>query len=172
MQQRGFTLLETLVVVVIIALVAATVVLSTSSVGRDRELQTEADRLLALLRYTREQAELRTREFGLLCDETQYEFVSFDPRKQLWVSVVSDETLRVRKLPEGLNLALQIEARPVVLRRPPDSKDLTPQIMLYSNGDVTPFAVTVRRSTPERNVVISSEENGLIVASAITERDT
>src|SRR5687767_6026688 len=62
----GFTLIEMLVVVVIIAIMMATAMLSISATGRDRELEKESERLFALLNYTREQAELRTREFGLL----------------------------------------------------------------------------------------------------------
>ena len=87
---RGFTLIEILVVVVILAVVTAGVLISVSTTGRDRELERESERMLALLIYTREQAEVRTREFGLLCTPAGYQFVSFDPRKNLWVTVETD----------------------------------------------------------------------------------
>src|SRR5688572_22361283 len=63
-RRAGFTLIEVLVVVVIIAIVATTAVLAVGTTGRDRELENESERMLALLNYTREQAELRTREYG------------------------------------------------------------------------------------------------------------
>jgi general secretion pathway protein H len=168
----GFTLIEILVVVVIIAIVMATAVLSIGATGRDRELENESERLLALLNYTREQAELRTREFGLLCEERGYQFVRFDPRKEDWIAVETDETLRARELPAGLSFDLRVEARPVVLRRPPDSKDLTPQIMLFSNGDLTPFELTMQRKEEERSVTLASKDDGLLEARPMQERPT
>ena len=168
----GFTLIEILVVVVIIAVMMAAAMLSISSTGRDRELEKESERLFALLNYTREQAELRTREFGLLCEEQGYQFVSFDPRKELWVAVETDEALRGRELPGGLSIELRVEARPIVLARPPDSKDLTPQILLYSNGDLTPFELTLLRKDEERSVTLASNDAGKLEARPLQERKT
>jgi general secretion pathway protein H len=166
----GFTLVEMLVVVVIIAMIATTVVLSVSATGRDRELEKESERMLALLQYTREQAELRTREYGLLCDENRYQFVIFDPRKEMWVTMESDDTLRARQLPAGLSFSLTVEARPILMRRPPDSKDLTPQVMIYSNGDLTPFELTMERKDARRSVTLASNDEGKIEAQPLQER--
>ena len=161
----GFTLIEILVVVVIIAIITAGMMLSVSATsGRDRDLEKESERMLALLNYTREQAEVRTREFGLLCTDNGYQFVSFDPRRGEWATVETDDTLRARELPEGVSLGLQVEGRPIVLKRPPDSKDFTPQVMLYSNGDMTPFELTLLRDGGERSVAFASIEKGLIEA--------
>src|SRR5918995_3711278 len=166
----GFTLVEMLVVVVIIAMIATTVVLSVSASGRDRELEKESERMLALLQYAREQAELRTREYGLLCDENRYQFVIFDPRKEMWVAMESDDTLRARQLPAGLSLSLTVEARPILLKPPPDSKDLAPQVMIYSNGDLTPFELTMERKDAQRSVTLASNDEGLIEARPLQER--
>lgn len=171
-RSAGFTLMEMLVVVVIIAIVTASVLLSTSATGRDRDLEKESERVLALLVYTREQAEVRTREFGVLCTDTGYQFVLFDPRRGEWVAIEKDETLRPRELPEGLTLALQVEGRPIVLRRPPDSKDFTPQLMLYSNGDLTPFVLTLQRDAGVRSIAVASTDKGLIEAQPMVEGRT
>src|SRR5215467_13214087 len=71
----GFTLIEILVVVAIIAIISAAMLLSVSLTGRDRELERESDRLLALVKYTREQAELQTRDYGVLFEDDGYEFL-------------------------------------------------------------------------------------------------
>ena len=120
---RGFTLVEILVVVTIIAVVTAGIVLSVSVTGRDRDLERESDRLLALFKYVREQAELQTREYGIMFQDDGYEFLTYDTRRDTWRSVFEDDALRARRLPDGLGFRLSVDARPVVLNRPKDAKD-------------------------------------------------
>ena len=94
------------------------VILSVNLTGRDRDLEKESDRFLALFNYAREQAELQTREYGVLFDDSGYEFLTYDNRRQQWRSISEDDALGARKLPDGLDLRLTVEARPVVLKRP------------------------------------------------------
>src|SRR5262250_2537052 len=94
---------------------SAAVLLSVNLTGRDRDLEKESDRLLSLVNYAREQAELQTREYGVLFHDDGYQFVAYDTRRGLWREVYEDEVLRVRKLPDGLDVKLIVDARPVVL---------------------------------------------------------
>jgi general secretion pathway protein H len=119
----GFTLVEILVVVVIIGVLSAGLLLSVSLTGRDRDLEKESDRLVALLNYAREQSELQTREYGLIFQDDSYEFVAYDVHRTVWRSVFEDDALILRKLPYGLDVKLKVETRPVVLKKPQDAKD-------------------------------------------------
>jgi general secretion pathway protein H len=112
---RGFTLIEILVVVLIIGIISAGVLLSVNLTGRDRDLEQEGDRLLSLVNYAREQAELQTREYGVIFHDDGYQFVAYDARRGLWREVYEDEALRLRKLPAGLDFKLIVDAREVVL---------------------------------------------------------
>jgi general secretion pathway protein H len=162
---RGFTLIEILVVVVIIAMISVGAILAIGTTGQDRELDRESTRLLDLMKYAREQAELQTREFGLRCAPGSYEFVTFDGRKGIWRRVDEDEALRERTLPEGLSVGLVIEGREVVLRRDTKIEDLTPQVMVFSNGDLTSFELSlVREGGGSRR--ITSDESGRILSDA------
>jgi len=170
-----------MVVVLIIGMLAAAVVLSVGITGRDRELETEGDRAFSLINYAREKAELQTREFGLFLREGEYEFLTYDPRRSVWRTVDEDDALRARKLPEGLKLRLVVEGREVVLRRPEpetrkteeekerEDRDRIPHVMIFSNGDLTPFELTVERDDVERSITMASNEDGQIEAQPMQE---
>ena len=125
----GFTLIEIMIVVVIIGVISAGVLLSVNLTGRDRELEKESDRLLTLVNYAREQAEMQTRDYGIVVHADGYQFVAYDTRRGVWREVYEDDVLHVRKLPDGLDFKLIVDARPVVLQstgevKAPDPKDL------------------------------------------------
>jgi general secretion pathway protein H len=169
---RGFTLVEILVVVVIIAVVSAGMVLSVSLTGRDRDLEKESDRLQALFTYAREQAELQTREFGVMFADDGYEFLTYDVHRAAWRSVFEDDALGARKLPDGLDFKLKVQQRPVVLTRPKDAKDKTPQVMIFSNGDVDTFEITLERDGGVRTVTLAPNDKGDVIAQAMVEQKT
>jgi general secretion pathway protein H len=157
------------VVVLIIGIVSAGILLSLNLTGRDTPLQRESDRLFALMSYAREQAELQTREFGIMFQEDGYEFLVYDALLNQWRSVTEDEVLGARKLPDGIGLQLVVEARPVVLRRPADAHDKTPQVMIFSDGDLTSFAATLQRDAGVRSVTVTEDDKGLLVEQPMLE---
>lgn len=169
----GFTLVEILVVVVIIGVVSAGIILSTNLAGgRDYDLQKEGDRLEALMKYAREQAELQTREYGILFRDDGYMFVTFDVRRNLWRDVFEDDALHDRNLPGGLSVKLTVDARPVVLTKPKDSKDKTPQVIIFANGDLTTFEITLERDDGVRSISIAQDTTGDVVAKSMVENKT
>jgi general secretion pathway protein H len=168
-RSAGFTLIEILVVCLIIGIVSAGLVLSVSLTGRDRELEKESQRLYTLIDYAREQAELQTREYGVMFRDDGYQFLTYDTRQALWRDVDEDDSLADRKLPDGLGFTLTVETRPVVLKRPDDAKDKTPQVMIFSNGDLTTFAATLERDGGARSVTITQDDKGQVVAQQMVE---
>jgi general secretion pathway protein H len=143
---RGFTLIEILVVLLIIGIMIAGAALTVGVAHGDRDLEQERDRIMAMSGYLRDQATLQNREYGIRCFQGGYEFLVFEPRSGLWQRDVRDDTLRARQLPAGIELTVAVEGRKVVLPLQDAKPDeLTPQVLLYSTGELNLFELTLRR---------------------------
>jgi general secretion pathway protein H len=150
----GFTLIEIMIVVVIIGVISAGVLLSVNLTGKDHDLEKESERLFTLVNYAREQAELQTREYGVIFHDDGYQFVAYDVRRGRWREVYEDEILRLRKLPDGLDVKLIVDARPVVLVptsavKPSDPKDKKPQAKSLKDVNSLKDAVSAGRKLGE-----------------------
>jgi len=177
----GFTLLELLVVVVIIAIIVSMAVLSIGLVDDDHGMRTEAQRFASLVQLAQEEAMLQGREFGLEVMSTSYRFVEFDAFTNQWQTIPDDELLRQRKLPEQLEFDLFLEGKRVVLDDDPaelvdkdaddeDARDrmtgtlknYVPHLLIFSSGDVTPFELSIRHAPSNRSVAIEGDLLGAI----------
>lgn len=165
-----------MVVVVIIGVVIATMLLSLGTTGRDTQLEQERDRLAALIDYVRERAALQTVEYGLRCEVGGYRFVMYESRTGKWLEDPLDESLRARTLPAGLELALSIEDRAIVLpaRADPTHRgapaDLTPQVMLFSSGELTSFKLTLSRTGIGRSALLTGTNAGQLEVGAVVDK--
>ena len=171
---RGFTLMEMLVVVAIIGIVAGGVLLSLNLTGRDPQLKTAGRRLLVLMRYAHDQAQLQTRDYGIVFTRHGYQFVVYSVRHAVWRPVSEDDALRRRTLPGGLRFRLTVDARPIVLREHPDPHPgaLVPQVMLFSSGDLSSFRITIDRESAGRSITLDQNQNGRIVEKPMVVRGT
>jgi hypothetical protein len=181
---------------------------------------------VGLVNYAREQAELQTREYGVIFHDDGYQFVAYDARRGVWREVYEDDALRLRKLPDGLDFKLLVDARPVTIvptgevkpaapstqpktkalkdintlgdatqaataqgattaRGTPlttqggssrdskatldDQKPILPQVMIFSNGDLSSFEITVERDQGLRSVTLALDEKGQVVARPMVE---
>jgi len=137
--QRGFTLVELMVVIVIMSIMLGFLIVSIGGGEQDKPLKDEAKRISALIKLASEQSLLQSTEIGLLVDEESYQF--FSQNEESW-SPLPENNFRKRTLPKSIQLELiSIENAP-----PPEEKleKPIPQIMLLSSGEITPFELEIR----------------------------
>jgi general secretion pathway protein H len=160
----GFTLIETLVVVLIVGLMAAGAIIVFGSSRTDSQLERETERIGALIDYAREQAELQTREFGMRVDDRGYQFVVFNVQTEQWQPLEDDDAMRLRELPAGIAQRLVVEGREIVLAAPKKIEEYLPQVLLYSSGDVSSFEYLLSREGAEIPLQgrVFTDENGLV----------
>jgi general secretion pathway protein H len=134
-----------MVVLVLIGIITSFAVLSTGGGHNDR-LVTEARRLAALMELTHQEAILRSEQRGVRFTGSGYAFSVLDGNGK-WQPVDDSKLLSRHELPAGFSLQLQVEGRPVDLKKDADS---LPQVLLLSSGEATDFALTLSNDERRR----------------------
>jgi hypothetical protein len=162
---------------------------------------------------------MQTRDYGIVVHADGYQFVAYDARRGVWREVYEDDVLHLRKLPDGLDFKLVVDARPVVLqstgevkaadpkvlakkkktlddlknvtdaaglkdamggRKMDDddssklaaAKKIKPQVLIYANGDLSSFEITVERENGVRSVTLAQDDKGVVIAKPMVETRT
>jgi len=173
-RHAGFTLLEILVVVMIIGILTAGMLLSLNFVGKDTQLETESKRLISLLNYARDQAELQTRDFGIVFGQHGYDFVVYDVRTGAWRTVDEDDALRERTMPSGLDFQLVVDARPIVLDENVKEPPAAPSDSSSDSTDSTDSTSTPQShpSVPHTSSGSNSDSNSNSTSDSATDSDS
>lgn len=153
-QSAGFSLLELLSVVVIIAVLAAALTLSISLGGPERRLQHEAERLQALLAYACERSELTGRNIGFNVVKEGYAFSEHS--RDSWTPVKTNE-LRRRQWPKLMSVSLLGQSGPITL---PEEISEHPQVVCFSSGELTPFRLELALGEAKERYRLVGESNG------------
>jgi general secretion pathway protein H len=142
---RGFTLIEVLVVVVIIAILVSLVAVQLSPDAR-QGLREEAVRLAALLAHARDEAITTGAPLAWQRTEEGYRFLQRGPDRT-WQPMDQDASLRARVLPIGVSLA--------AIETPATANGGNPTIVLSPTGIVDPFRITL--ALGEHRVRVASD---------------
>jgi len=155
----GFTLIEILVVMVLVALLASVVAFTVGQGNQRRELINEAKRLHGVLRMAADEAIYQNLEIGVVIDEEGYEFLGYDEDKEIWVSL-PQPFLKARAFPDWMWLELNrdYEVRELPVDEESEEKTPVPEFVLLSSGEATPFRLRMGvEGDDEYSVTISSD---------------
>ncbi len=147
---RGFTLIEILVAILIIAIMMSAAMLSFNTSSGEESIRDEARRFMSLVQLAQDDAIMQGRDFGLDFAIDGYRFVEYDPYSTQWAETLNDNYMQYWTLPEGLEFELYLEDQRVLLDpelevidnsnasdRPDES--YAPHLLIFSSGDSTPF---------------------------------
>lgn len=156
---RGYTLIEILIVLFIISIVASVALLSISR-NDNRQLESFANDLTQILSLAEEQAMLQPAVIGLALNEDSYQFASFDAvakeKKTAWIPL-QDTILGKHGIPRGIQIDVEVDGNRLSIE---NAVKNIPQIIISTNGDITPFTIYVSKSGEKPRYMIRGDADG------------
>jgi general secretion pathway protein H len=165
MRSKGFTLIEILVVLVIMAVIISLAVLSIGTTGRDTQLDEESRRIEGLVDILHERALLEGRDFGLRIEPAGYGFLVYSADRDRWLPLNDEHEFRHRDLPKGVSFQLELDSIQVVLKAPEqnlsgDDPPPPPQVAIAASGEGTPFHLTLLREETQARAAVNGDAFG------------
>lgn len=164
-KNKGFTLLEVLVVIALIGLIISAVQFNFSTKRPEDTLKKVSHEFSSLFESAANYGLLNNIELGLYLDENSYQFLGYDGEK--WSEIPEQDWLAAQELPEGVTFTLELDDLPIeepllfdssvfaseeegylsfdAIDKAKEAKDeekFTPQVYILSGGDITPFSLT------------------------------
>lgn len=155
-RERGFTLLELLVVLSIIGILATIVVVSFVGSDHHSIVRNEADRMIRTLELARKESMLRNELWGVLLEDDTYEFVYYDFDQSQWLPL--DRKPYVES-PLEKSLELVFNSPEEVANETSGEEGEVPEIVIEPTGEITPFQIDIRHI--DSLVTSSFETDGL-----------
>ena len=146
--KKGFTLIEILIVLGIMAVILSLVTLSVSlfsasGLGLDRF----SNHLYAQLLVVQEKSLMTQQAFRLEKETNIYGFKQFDTAKAEWVWLLSPKRLQRDKIQNGIDMQITDESsRPIQT------------ITFYPTGEFSPFVIRIQSKNEKARVIKGTKE--------------
>jgi prepilin-type N-terminal cleavage/methylation domain-containing protein len=168
--QRGYTLIEILIVMLIISIVGVASLLSIST-NKNTRLQNFAKELSNVISLAEQQAMLQPAVLGLVFGKNSLQFYRYqeaygEPKKPAWVAINNNSALSKHTLPKNISIVLKIADKVIS----PSSEPL-PHLIITASGGLTPFIIYIgETNAPPRYQVIGSEDGSVNTQSVPNEK--
>lgn len=162
--EKGFTLIEILVVMVIIAIATSVIVFSTGSFYLSgTHIDNIANEMAALIRLARNQAIFSLSTLGLDVSPDGYQFLQlYDTNNTLTWNPLgqTDQFWSARSIPSSVYVQVKTAAgaNENVFRQ----GSYAPQIIFFPSGEITPFTITLSQESSSKSYTITGSPTGII----------
>ncbi len=150
---RGFTLLELLAVLVIIAIMTGFAVLAIGNT-QSHKLEQAAKQILALTTLAKEEAVFNGQDYALAFWQTGFGYYQLVDNE--WQVITADQAFRTRELSDQFTPQLHLEGLKVDL---PVNQPEDPQIYILSGGEFTPFEMSLH-DDDDTEIIITADAIG------------
>ncbi|WP_065204544.1 type II secretion system minor pseudopilin GspH [Shewanella woodyi] len=153
LHQKGFTLMEVLLVILLMGLAASAVTMSMSGADKKRELEKTAQQFMAATEMVLDETVLSGHFIGIVIEDDSYKYVVYDEAK--WKPLTQDRILGEREMEPGVRIDLVLDGLPLVQddeeqdswfeeplieKSEEDKKKFPePQILLFPSGEMSAF---------------------------------
>ncbi|QFU24929.1 type II secretion system minor pseudopilin GspH [Shewanella eurypsychrophilus] len=157
--QKGFTLMEVLLVVLLMGLAASAVTMTMTGADSKKALERTALQFMSATEMVLDETVLSGHFIGVVVDDTSYKFVYYDEGK--WKPLDKDRILAERQMEHGVQISLMLDGLPLVqedeesdswfdeplIEKTEDDKKKfpEPQILLFPSGEMSAFEMTFFR---------------------------
>ena len=168
---NGFTLIEILVVLFIISIVSTVALLSISH-NSNKQIETFANELTQVITLAEEQALLQPAVIGLSFTENSYQFLTYQAPSEKdktasWIPI-QDDVLGKHTIPSDIEVKVVVaNAKPSTTDTMDEHEKAQPQIIISTNGDVTPFTIYIGKRDDKPRYVITGEANGTVTNKSL-----
>ena len=156
MKQKGFTLLELIVVVALAGIIVAGVLLNSSLINPHQKFETLTDQTAKLIHHAHQQAQLNNENYALSLTKTGYVFLIFEG--DVWAPM-NEKILLEKSVPKKYKQELSIDGKLVSALK----KDkFEPHILLLASGEMSPFEWVFSDFYNDLEITITGQFNGKI----------
>jgi len=159
---KGFTLLEILIVIVITGITLTFAVLAFGDFGQSKKIKFSAQQFVNLLDLASQQAILEPAVFGVKINNKGYVFYRLNFEKKLsWQKITRHKVFYPHQFPKLTQIAFKTKFR---------NNSSEPQIIINSTGNMTPFNLEFSQQSGGKIIQIQANANGTIKTNDFTSK--
>ncbi|CAM2799419.1 type II secretion system minor pseudopilin GspH [Legionella worsleiensis] len=154
---RGFTLIEILIVIVILGITAGFALISFGDFGESKRIRFAAEQMANAIRLAQHQAILESSTMGLRIDSRSYQILKFQESGQ-WSPISNKGIFKINYFPKNAVITLKTGNK---------ISGGTPAIIINSSGDMTPFVIMFANIKEEMVTTLTGTHNGTLSFDAV-----
>ena len=150
----GFTLVEVLIVVALIAITMSLVLPDYFGVSQRQQVQGLAEDLRNKIELARDKALQQNQEWGLEIDKDSITFSTLNVLNQQWTPL-SDRPFNTFRFSDTAVISLNVENHSVPVSY--ENEEL-PSLIIFSSGEISPFEIEIRSLASTQQIWVLSSD--------------